>query len=69
MGIFLNPTNEGFKEVANSMMYVDKTGLLTYTNSVLESMQKYICVSRPRRVGINYDKKSKMYQCEITESK
>lgn len=51
MGIFLNPTNEGFKEVANSMMYVDKTGLLTYTNSVLESMQKYICVSRPRRFG------------------
>lgn len=51
MGIFLNPSNESFKEVANSNMYVDKTGLLTYTNSVLESMQKYICVSRPRRFG------------------
>lgn len=51
MGIFFNPTNEGFKEVANSNMYVDKTGLLAYTNSVLETLQKYICVSRPRRFG------------------
>ena len=32
-------------------IYVDKTELLTYTNSVLQTLQKYICISRPRRFG------------------
>ena len=35
----------------NSQIYVDKTGMLKYTNSVLDSEQRYICVSRPRRFG------------------
>ena len=32
-------------------MYVDKSGMLRYLNSVLNSEQKYVCVSRPRRFG------------------
>lgn len=51
MGIFLNPGNEGFKSVLNSQIYIDKTQMLAYTNSVLDSEQRYICVSRPRRFG------------------
>lgn len=51
MGIYLNPGNEKFQEIINSDIYVDKTGLLTYTNQVLHTMQKNICVSRPRRFG------------------
>ncbi len=51
MGIYLNPGNEKFVEALNSQIYVDKTGLLAYTNSVLHTSQKYICVSRPRRFG------------------
>lgn len=51
MGIYLNPGNEGFKRALRSEVYVDKTGLLEYTNSVLETEQSYICVSRPRRFG------------------
>ena len=51
MGIYLNPGNAGFKSALRSQIYVDKTGLLKYTNSVLESEQRYICVSRPRRFG------------------
>ncbi len=51
MGIFLNPGNEGFKSALNSQIYIDKTRLLEYTNSVLDSEQRYICVSRPRRFG------------------
>ena len=35
----------------NSEIYVDKTELISYTNSVLCSEQRYICVSRPRRFG------------------
>ena len=51
MGIYLNPKNRGFQEALNSQIYVDKTGLIEYTNSCLNTKQKYICVSRPRRFG------------------
>ena len=51
MGIYLNPDNEGFWESVHSEIYVDKTGLITYTNKYLSTRQKYMCVSRPRRFG------------------
>lgn len=51
MGIYLNPGTVKFREALNSKIYVDKTGLISYTNSVLETQQKYVCVSRPRRFG------------------
>ena len=51
MGIYLNPGNEGFCSALKSQIYVDKTQLLEYTNSVLDSEQRYLCVSRPRRFG------------------
>lgn len=51
MGIYLNPGNEKFKEAASSEVYVDKTNLIQYTNSVVRTLQKYACVSRPRRFG------------------
>lgn len=51
MGIYLNPGNEAFAEALNSQIYVDKTGLLSYTNQVLGTKQKFICISRPRRFG------------------
>ena len=51
MGIYLNPGKGKFQEAVNSKIYVDKTELIEYTNSVLYSNQKYICVSRPRRFG------------------
>lgn len=51
MGNYLNPGNAGFYRITNSEIYVDKTGLIEYTNSVVNTMQEYICVSRPRRFG------------------
>ena len=51
MGIYLNPGNDKFFEAINSEIYVDKTGLIQYTNKVINTMQKYVCVSRPRRFG------------------
>lgn len=51
MGIYLNPGNEGFKSALRSQIYVDKTGLIEYTNSVLDTEQRWVCVSRPRRFG------------------
>lgn len=51
MGIYYNPGNHGFERALNSQIYVDKTGFIEYTNTVLNSEQAYICVSRPRRFG------------------
>lgn len=51
MGIYVNPDNKAFKEASNSMIYVDKSELIAYTNRVINTNQKNICVSRPRRFG------------------
>ncbi|MDO4555946.1 MAG: AAA family ATPase [Lachnospiraceae bacterium] len=51
MGIYLNPGNDTFAEALASEIYVDKSGLISYANSVAGTKQKYICVSRPRRFG------------------
>ncbi len=51
MGIYLNPGNEGFEESIHSKIYVDKTGLIACTNELLNTEEKFVCVSRPRRFG------------------
>ena len=48
---FVNPGNTAFEVAVNSQIYVDKTGLLAYTNSVINTKQALICSSRPRRFG------------------
>lgn len=35
MGIFVNPDNSAFQVALNSEIYVDKSGLIKYTNRVL----------------------------------
>jgi hypothetical protein len=51
MGNYVNRGKESFASAVNSKIYVDKTGLLEYTNTVLETEQRWICSSRPRRFG------------------
>lgn len=51
MGSYLNPGGKGFYESINSEIYVDKTMLIEKTNAVLNTRQKFMCVSRPRRFG------------------
>ena len=51
MGRFVNPGNEAFQVALNSEIYVDKTGLIEYTNRVMDTKQALICNSRPRRFG------------------
>ncbi|MDE5699507.1 MAG: ATP-binding protein [Lachnospiraceae bacterium] len=51
MGIYLNPDNDGFWISVRSKIYVDKTGLIACTNELLNTEQRFICVSRPRRFG------------------
>lgn len=51
MGMFVNPDNSAFQAALNAQIYVDKSGLLVYTNRVLASTDAFICNSRPRRFG------------------
>ena len=51
MGTYLNPDNRLFQIAVKSKIYVDKTELLELSNAVLDTEDRYICVSRPRRFG------------------
>ncbi len=51
MGTYLNPDNVNFKRAVNSEIYVDKTMLIECINSVINTEQQFVCVSRPRRFG------------------
>ena len=51
MGIYLNPDSSRFLQAVNSKIYVDKSQLISFTNERINTEQKNICVSRPRRFG------------------
>jgi hypothetical protein len=53
MGNYLNIGNDGFKFVRKGK-YVDKSGLIAFINSTLETPRKLTCVSRPRRFGKSF---------------
>ena len=51
MGIYLNPNNAMMKKLLNSKIYVDKSLLLRELNSLVNTGDCFVCVSRPRRFG------------------
>lgn len=53
MGMYLNLGNAGFQAIRNGL-YIDKTGLISYINATLGTMDKLTCVSRPRRFGKSF---------------
>ncbi len=53
MGIYINPGNEGFRIITNDI-YVDKTGLIDYVNSTIDTPRRLTCFSRPRRFGKSF---------------
>lgn len=53
-GRYLNPQADGFAEILRGPCYVDKTGLISYMNSVMETPQKLVCSTRPRRFGKSF---------------
>ena len=80
MSEFIDYGNSDFRTALNSD-FVDKSGLLNFLNERLDSPNKYICVSRPRRFGKSvaaqmayayYDRSSKSDELfeglEITKS-
>lgn len=51
MGTYLNPGYMKFLKTVSSDIYIDKTEMITYLNSILNTEQCYVSVSRPRRFG------------------
>lgn len=51
MRILLNPDNYEYQMALNSEIYVDKSELIKQTNKVINTEQRFICTSRPRRFG------------------
>ena len=51
VGRYLNPKNTFLEETKRTGIFVDKSKLLEYTNKVIASSDKHICVTRPRRFG------------------
>ncbi|MBR1685550.1 MAG: AAA family ATPase [Clostridia bacterium] len=51
MGIYLNPSKTAFQISVNSEIFVDKSEMLTHLNSVVNTQQRFVSVSRPRRFG------------------
>ena len=51
MGKYVNPGNKAFSIVAGDDTYVDKSGLIEFTNNRIGKMRPLICFSRPRRFG------------------
>lgn len=53
MGNYLNIGNAGFETVRNGL-YIDKTGMISFINSTLNTANKLTVVSRPRRFGKSF---------------
>ena len=51
MGTYLNPGKKNYEIAVNSEIYVDKTVMIPFLNTVINTQQRYVCVSRPRRFG------------------
>lgn len=51
MGTFLNRGIHEFESAVNSLIYVDKTDMIDYFNKLINTEQRYACISRPRRFG------------------
>lgn len=51
MGIYLNPGARAYQMALRSEIYVDKTELIACLNRWIDTNQRFVCVSRPRRFG------------------
>ena len=51
MGIYLNPGNALLKQARKSDIFIDKSMMIAQLNKLVDSENKFVCVSRPRRFG------------------
>ena len=51
MGTYLNPGKQRYQMAVDSEIFVDKSEMIGYLNSLVNTQQRYVSVSRPRRFG------------------
>ena len=51
MGTYLNPGKQSYEMAVNSEIFVDKTAMLLFLNALINTQQRFVSVSRPRRFG------------------
>lgn len=51
MGTYLNPGRVRYQMAVNSEIFIDKSEMILYLNSVINTNQRFVSVSRPRRFG------------------
>ena len=51
MGIYLNPNNEMLRQDRKARIFIDKSMMIAELNELVNSREKFVCVSRPRRFG------------------
>lgn len=55
MGIYLNPGQTQYQIARNGQIYIDKSLIISELNKVVNTPQRFICTSRPRRFGKTID--------------
>ncbi len=53
-GYYLNPGGSAFQIALNSEIYVDKTMIVSKLNRLIDTPNRFVCMSRPRRFGKSY---------------
>ncbi|HAG69086.1 MAG TPA: hypothetical protein DCL38_03845 [Lachnospiraceae bacterium] len=51
MGTYVNPQNESFRVDTGGEIYIDKTGLISVLNRMIDTPKHFLAVSRARRFG------------------
>lgn len=51
MGIYLNPNNVLLRQDRKTKIFIDKSMIIAELNELIDSSEKFVCVSRPRRFG------------------
>ena len=51
MGIYLNPGNVLLQQDRKASIFVDKSMIINELNKLIDTREKYVCISRPRRFG------------------
>lgn len=53
MTVYLNTNRslENYKKLYNSKYFVDKSKIIQQLNELIETSDRYICITRPRRFG------------------
>ena len=51
MSFYLNKNNDLFFDAINEDIYVDKTMLINNCNKLIRKLNKFMCITRPRRFG------------------